>query len=58
MITPQYGLVFRILSQAEDHSAIAIGFGNRHTLDEETYVTALADYFNIFRKVFLPQAVK
>jgi immune inhibitor A len=56
--TPQYGLLFRIMGQAEDHSAISIGFGNRNQLDETTYVTALSDYFNIFRKMFLPQAVK
>lgn len=54
VIVPKYGLLFRILGQAEDQSAIAIGFGNRQTIDEEAYVTPTADFFMIFRDLFLP----
>ena len=53
-----HGLVFRILTQAEDQSAIQIGFGNRNQLDEELYASFLSDYFNIFRTVYLSQALK
>jgi len=54
VITPKNGLLFRILGQAEDKSRISIGFGNRQNLEEETYLTAAADYFMIFEDIFLP----
>jgi hypothetical protein len=58
VITPEYGLVFRIIGQAEDQSAIHIGFGNKNKLDQDAYVTALSDYFLYFERLFLPALVK
>lgn len=54
VITPEYGLVFRIIGQAEDQSAIHIGFGNKNKLDQESYVSALSDYFWLFERMYLP----
>ncbi|MCI0519923.1 MAG: immune inhibitor A [Chloroflexi bacterium] len=57
VITPEYGMLFRILGQADDNSAILIGLGNRYTLEEE-YTSYLSDFFLIFERLFLPFTVK
>jgi immune inhibitor A len=58
VITPNYGLVFRILGQADDKSAISIAFGNLNALDEELYMSTLSDYFSIFEKLFMPAIMR
>ena len=54
VITPEYGLLFRILGQADDKSAIEIAFGNRNALDQEEYLSVTADFFYYFEKLFIP----
>lgn len=54
VITPEYGLLFRVLGQAEDKSAILIGLGNKKTLEEE-YLSYSLDFFMLFEKLaFMP----
>lgn len=53
VITPEYGLLFRILGQADDKSATAIAFGSRSTLDEE-FLSPLSDFFLFYERTFLP----
>jgi len=54
VITPKYGLLFRILGQAEDKSAILLGLGNKNTLEEE-YLSFTSDFFMLFEtQTYLP----
>lgn len=53
VINPTNGLLFRILGQAEDKSAVLMAFGNRNTL-EETYLSIASDLFLFYNKYFMP----